>query len=112
MKGKQHTVRFHVDDILSSHVDSTVNDDFSAWLQKTYREIKDVSTKCGKTHDFLGMELEFLEDGVCHVRQDSHVQDIVDAWPEKFKENNKVTTPAALDLFEKGEVVLLDTERR
>ena len=26
--GKQHTVRFHVDDILSSHVDRNVNDEF------------------------------------------------------------------------------------
>ena len=36
----------------------------------------------------------------------------MDAWPEKFTENDKVTTPAALDLFEKGEGVLLDKERR
>ena len=26
--GKQHTVRFHVDDLMSSHMDPKVNDDF------------------------------------------------------------------------------------
>ena len=41
---KQHTVRFHVDDILSLHVELQVNGEFTVWLQKTYREIKDVST--------------------------------------------------------------------
>ncbi len=34
--GKQLTIRFHVDDIMSSHVDSTVNDDFLTWLNKKY----------------------------------------------------------------------------
>ena len=29
-----HTVRFHVDDLMSSHVDSKVNDEFSVWLNK------------------------------------------------------------------------------
>ena len=29
--GKQHLVRFHVDDILSSHEDSKVNDNFALW---------------------------------------------------------------------------------
>ena len=57
---KQHTVMFHADDILSSHVDSQVNDEFVVWLQKTYREIKDVSTTRGKKHEFLGMELDFF----------------------------------------------------
>ena len=81
----QHTIRFHVDNILLSHVDPKVNDDFAAWLQKTYGDIKDVAMVCGKKHDFLGMQLDFSEDGVCHVRQDSHVQDMIDSWPENLK---------------------------
>ena len=28
VKGKQHTIRFHVDDIMSSHIDPSVNDEF------------------------------------------------------------------------------------
>ena len=28
VRGKQHTIRFHVDDLMSSHVDSVANDEF------------------------------------------------------------------------------------
>ena len=112
LNNKQHTVRFHVDDILLSHVDSQVNDDFVVWLQKTYGEIKDLSTTRGKKHKFLGMKLDFSEDGVCNLRQDSHVKDFIYSWPEKFKVTDKVSTAAALDLFDKGSGVLLDKEKR
>ena len=37
--GKQHTVRFHVDDLMSSHVDPKVNDDFEKWLNKMHGNI-------------------------------------------------------------------------
>jgi hypothetical protein len=36
VKGKQHTVSWHVNDLKSSHVDSTVNDEFKNWLDKSY----------------------------------------------------------------------------
>ena len=31
---KQQTIRFHVDDVMSSHVDAKVNDDFKKWLNE------------------------------------------------------------------------------
>ena len=31
--GSQHTIVFHVDDIMSSHVDKKVNDRFTKWLE-------------------------------------------------------------------------------
>ena len=34
--GTQHTVRFHVDDLMSSHVDPKVNDDFWEWLNEKW----------------------------------------------------------------------------
>ena len=34
VNGKQQTVRFHVDDLMSSHVDSKINDKFHQWLNK------------------------------------------------------------------------------
>ena len=36
VNGKQHTIRFHVDDILGRHVDLKVNDEFLKWLNETY----------------------------------------------------------------------------
>ena len=39
---KQQTVRFHVDDLMSSHVDSKVNDRFHKWLNKMYGKYGEV----------------------------------------------------------------------
>ena len=82
-KGKhQHTIRFHVDDVLSSHVDPKVNDGFAEWCQEKYGEMKSVEIKRGKLHTFLGMDLDFGIVGECHVMQEHHIRDMVDAWPE------------------------------
>ena len=63
-----NTIRFHVDDVLSSHVDPRVNDGFAEWCQEKYGEIKSVEIKRGKLHTFLGMDLDFGIAGECHVR--------------------------------------------
>ena len=34
VNGKQQTIQFHVDDLLSSHVNPKVNDNFAIWLNK------------------------------------------------------------------------------
>lgn len=102
----QHIVRFHVDDILSSHVNPKVNES-ERWAQSKYGDIKDVEVTQGKKHTFLGMVLDFNSPGVCHVLQEDHVNDIVSSWPEKFKVDEKVLTPASLNLFEKGQGKLL-----
>ena len=35
IEGSQQTVRFHVDDLMSSHILSTINDELLEWLNKT-----------------------------------------------------------------------------
>ena len=37
---KQHTMRFHVDNIFSRHVDPKVNDEFQQWLDITFGDLK------------------------------------------------------------------------
>ena len=59
VKGKQHTVHFHVDDLMSSHVDSKVNDEFAKWLNKMYGKHGAVKVNHGKVHDYLGMVFDF-----------------------------------------------------
>ena len=75
--GKQHTIRFHVDDVLLSHVDRKVNDEFGQWAQKTYGKLKNVSITRGKVHEFLGMTFDFSNKGECHVKQPGYVQDMI-----------------------------------
>ena len=44
--------------------------------------------------------------------QNDHIDDIVSSWPEKFKDNDNVLTPASFDLFAKGGGRLLSDEQR
>ena len=45
VKGRQHTIRYHVDDLLSSHEQKEVNDDFLTWLQSIFGKHKPVTSK-------------------------------------------------------------------
>eukprot|EP00980_Cylindrotheca_fusiformis_P010264 scaffold2279_cov88-Cylindrotheca_fusiformis.AAC.1 len=51
--GKQHTIRFHVDDIMASHVNPKVNDKFENWLNRKYGSVGEVKTTRGKIHEYL-----------------------------------------------------------
>ena len=109
----QHTIRFHVDDIMSSHKDAPVNGEFAKWANKKYGNLKEVTTHRGKMHEFLGMKLDFQkEPGKCHVMQQDYVKEIVSAWPEEIKDNDIALTPASNDLYKRGEGGLLSKERK
>ena len=53
VRDNQHTIRFHVDDVMSSHVDPKVNDEFGEWAQQKYGDLKPGTVVCGKVKDFL-----------------------------------------------------------
>ena len=63
VNGKKHTMRFHVDDLMSSHMEAKVNDQFLVWLNKKYGGYGAVKATRGKRHDYLGMTLDFSTDG-------------------------------------------------
>ena len=103
--GCQHTVRYHVDDLLSSHVNKKVNDNFLTWLQKTFGKYKPVTSKRGKIHEFLGMQLDFSVRNEVHIKQFGHVQDMVDSCPVKIKEDAAAPTPAGKHYLPKEKVI-------
>ena len=59
VNGKQHTIRFHVDDLKSSHIDKNVNTKFLKWLNKMYGTHGEVKATRGNIHDYLGMKFDF-----------------------------------------------------
>ena len=65
VKGKQHTVCWHVDDIKSSHVEKQVQDDFKECLIQRYdtnengNVIGKMKRCSGKRLDYLGMIFDF-----------------------------------------------------
>ena len=64
INGKQHTIMWHVDDLMASHVDPKVNNNFIKWVQTKYKdkEIGKVKVTFGKTHHYLGMTFDFNKD--------------------------------------------------
>ena len=110
VNGKQHTVRFHVDDLLSSHVNPKVNDKFGEWLEKMYGEYKPVEPTRGKVHDYLGMVFDFREDGVFTVDMKAYVKGMIEDFPEELRK--AAETPATEKLLDIGKGKLLSDERR
>ena len=53
--GKQNTIRFHVDDVMSSHVDPRVNDKLYEWFNKKYGSLGKVTVTRGKIHQFMSI---------------------------------------------------------
>ena len=75
--GKQHTVMFHVDDLMSSHVDAKVNTEFLAWLNAVYGKHGEVKATRGMIHDYLGMTLDFSVKGKVIVSMKDYMRKLV-----------------------------------
>ena len=110
VKGKQHTVRFHVDDIMSSHVDSRVNDKFLEWLNRNYGNLKRVSGTRGRIHEYLGMTIDFLTKGKVKFKMIDYVKKMLDEFPMNFKSSDMALSPASNTLFEVRNSKLLDKQ--
>ena len=96
---KQMTIAWHVDDLKVTHVDSKEVDKFVEWIRDQYEdpEIGKVKISRGKVHDYLGMVLDFTIPGNVQINMKKYVEKMVDDFPETLE--SKVTTPAALHLF-------------
>jgi len=108
---KQHTIRFHVDDLKSSHVNTKVNDEFKIWLNKMYGAFGEVKATRGKVHDYLGMTFDFSTKGKVIVDMSEYIGNMIDEFPIKLKPTDVAPTPAAEDLFAEGTGKKLDKEQ-
>jgi hypothetical protein len=110
VRGKQHTIRFHVDDVMSSHVEPRVNDEFEKWLNATYGDYGKVKTVRGHFHDYLGMSFDFSTRGKVVISMTDYVANMIQDCSVKLTEKDIENTPAAPNLFEKGSGAKLDKE--
>ena len=96
---KQHTVRFHVDDLKSSHVDRKVNDEFHHWLNHKYGKYGEVKVTRGKVHEYLGMTFDYSKKGTIQVGMVEYVENMLKDFPRKLGANEVSPTPATDKLF-------------
>jgi hypothetical protein len=113
INGKQCTVVWHVDDLKISHVDPHVVTTVLGLLDGRYgQEIvggkrAPLTVNRGKVHDYLGMTLDFSEDGVVKIDMQDYVKKVLGEMPEDM--DGTATSPAAQYLFQVKEgIELLD----
>jgi hypothetical protein len=106
-----HTVRFHVDDLICSHMDPRTNDEFEVWLNKMYGDHGPVTTTHGNVHDYLGMTFDFSVKGKVMIDMIDYMERMVDDFWTVLKPSDTAPTPAAEDLFAAGDGDDLERQR-
>jgi hypothetical protein len=107
---KQQTVRFHVDDLMSSHVNPVLNTRFLAWLNEKYGRLGVVKAVRGHVHDYLGMTFDFSKPGVVEVSMLDYIEKMIEEFPYPIK--GKKSYPAPEDLFAEGKGDVIEEKRR
>ena len=111
--GSQHTIRFHVDDVASSHRNKKVNDKFLEWLNKKYGSIKAVKATRGDKHKYLGMTISFEKRGCVRFEQFDKVVDLIENGPVKLKRSDTAMTPSSNNLMNRDDdAKLIDNKER
>ena len=92
---KQMTVRWHIDDLMISHIDK-------GEILKFVRCIKDIygdnlAENVGKVHDYLGMTFDYAFKGEVRINMCKYLSSIIADFPEQI--TGVSATPAADHLF-------------
>ncbi len=106
MKGrKQLTVVWHVDNHMVSCKDDFKLTKFSCYLAKIYGP--KLSMHTGRKHNYLGVDMEFNEDGTLDVLMIKYLKDVINDFPEVI--SGRAVMPVANHLFEiRDENVMVD----
>eukprot|EP00804_Cyclotella_cryptica_P008705 CCRYP_018534-RA/>CCRYP_018534-RA protein AED:0.44 eAED:0.44 QI:0/-1/0/1/-1/0/1/0/198 len=96
VNGTQMTVVWHVDDLEVSHKDRNEITKLLIYLGKIYGP--GITVTRGKTHDYLGNDFDFLEDGVARLSMGKHLNKIFEDFPEEI--GKECSSPASEHLFE------------
>ena len=91
ISGSQHTIRFHVDDVMSSHENPKVNDEFGKWANKMYGEFGEVKTTRVKPMNTLN----FSKTKEVHIKMEGYIKRLLDDFPRQWRTSDVASTPAA-----------------
>ena len=95
INGHQMTVAWHVDDLKVSHKDLFEITKFATYLSSIYGP--KLSVKRGKVHDYLGMDLDYTEEGSVKVSMVRYTGKVLRDFPERI--TGSAASPAQDHLF-------------
>ncbi len=93
--GKQLTVVWHVDDLMATCEDNFEPTRFSCDMGKLYGP--NLNMHLGRKHDYLGVDMEFCDDGTLEVSMIKYLKNVINEFPELIK--GRAATPAHEKLF-------------
>jgi len=102
IKGKQHTICFHVDYIMASHVSRLVNNQFAEWLNSMHGHYGKVKQTHGDFHHYLAMHFDFSHRDQVRIQMKDYVESMLNDFPFQFTPEDSVPTPAPMDLHTTG----------
>ena len=89
------TITWHVDDLKVSHIDPFQITKFASYLASIYGE--GLVVPHGKVHDYLGMDLNFANEGIARLSMIIYTTKVLIDFPEAI--TTSCATPAADHLF-------------
>jgi Reverse transcriptase (RNA-dependent DNA polymerase) len=98
INGKQCTILWHVDDLKISHESADVVTNIINLLEKEFGKEAPLTQTRGKVHEYLGMTIDFSEDGKVKFSMLDYVKNMLDNLPEDML--GESNTPASNNLFE------------
>jgi len=94
--GKQLTVVWHVDNLMATCKDDFELTKFSCYLGRIYGS--KLSMHTGRKHDYLGVDMEFTDEGTLEVSMFKYLRNVIEEFPEKI--TGRAAMPAAGHLFD------------
>ena len=98
INGQQCTIVWHVDDLKMSHTQQEVLDDIIEKLTTKYGNEKSLSIQRGRKHEYLGMTIEYTDDGKVKFTMNDYIDGLLNEMTEDMK--GVAVTPAASHLNE------------
>ena len=98
IEGSQCTVLWHVDDLKISHKNPEVVTAIIKQLNDEFGEKAPLTVTRGKTHEYLGMTLDYSEEGKVKISMIDYVKKVLDDVPNDMA--GESVTPAGNHLFQ------------
>ena len=97
INGSQMTEVWHVDDLKVSHVDAMEVGKFIRQMEETFGKDTPLSVSRGKTHEYLGMSLDFHSKGEVRIDMEHYIDMMLRDAPQEM--DGTSNTPVAAHLF-------------
>ena len=109
INGKQSTIIWHVNNLKLSHIKQSVLEDIANKLNLKYGQVVPLVIHCGKIHNYLGMTIDYSEDGKVKFMMCDYVEGILDGVPPNM--DGLTVMPTMSNLFTvREDVEKLDDE--